>query len=266
MWQKVNVAWGDLITGADWRRPGFIPDGVDPVLPLGALIATFLALCAKLIPKSVTSPPGPRRRAALERENAIRAKLLSSGSGSGGSLNCGGNEADDIHITEEQDEQTMPPSMLKQQQDWATASYKMWQRVNVAWGDLITGADWRRPGFIPDGVDPVLPLGALIATFLALCAKLIPKSVMSPPGPRRRAALARENAISAKLVSSGSGRGGSLKFTHAAALAKAKTPVADLVRPATRAAAPVWPATPDADLVRPATPAAALALPTTSDG
>ncbi|KAJ9519178.1 hypothetical protein QJQ45_007735 [Haematococcus lacustris] len=26
-----------------------------------------------------------------------------------------------IHITEEQDEQTMPPSMLKQQQDWATA-------------------------------------------------------------------------------------------------------------------------------------------------
>ncbi|KAJ9521241.1 hypothetical protein QJQ45_022979 [Haematococcus lacustris] len=42
------------------------------------------------------SPPGPRRRAALARANAIRAKLLSSGSGRGGSLNCAGNEADDM--------------------------------------------------------------------------------------------------------------------------------------------------------------------------
>ncbi|KAJ9513307.1 hypothetical protein QJQ45_001339 [Haematococcus lacustris] len=32
MWKRVNVAWGDLITGADWRRPGFIPDEVDRVL------------------------------------------------------------------------------------------------------------------------------------------------------------------------------------------------------------------------------------------
>ncbi|GFH22209.1 hypothetical protein HaLaN_19636 [Haematococcus lacustris] len=54
-----------------------------------------------------------------------------------------------------------------------------------------------------------------------------------------------------------------LAVSHAAALAKAKTPVADLVQPATRAAAPAWPATPTADLVRPATPAAALAWPTT---
>ncbi|GFH16270.1 hypothetical protein HaLaN_12656 [Haematococcus lacustris] len=61
----------------------------------------------------------------------------------------------------------------------------MWKRVNVAWGDLITGADWRRLGFIPDGVDRVLSLGALIATFLARCEKLIPKNAMSPPGPRR---------------------------------------------------------------------------------
>ncbi|KAJ9528415.1 hypothetical protein QJQ45_020298 [Haematococcus lacustris] len=90
MWQRVNVAWGDLITGADWRRPGFIPDGVDPVLPLGALIATFLARCAKLIPKNAMSPPGPRRRAALAHHKAIRAKLVSSGSGSAGDLHCGG--------------------------------------------------------------------------------------------------------------------------------------------------------------------------------
>ncbi|KAJ9517715.1 hypothetical protein QJQ45_004016 [Haematococcus lacustris] len=55
-------------------------------------------------------------------------------------------------------------------------------------------------GHIPDGLDPVLPLGALIAAFLALCAKLIPKNAMSPPGPRRRAALARVHAIRAKLV------------------------------------------------------------------
>ncbi|KAJ9529049.1 hypothetical protein QJQ45_007140 [Haematococcus lacustris] len=49
-----------------------------------------------------------------------------------------------------------------------------------------------------------------------------------------------------------------LAVSHAAALAKAKTPVADLVQPATRAAAPAWPATPTADLVRPATPNADL--------
>ncbi|GFH06733.1 ABC transporter permease protein [Haematococcus lacustris] len=75
MWQRVDLAWGNLITGGDWRHPVFIPDGLDPVPPLGALIATFLALCAKLIPKYAMSPPGPRRRALLERHKAIRAKL-----------------------------------------------------------------------------------------------------------------------------------------------------------------------------------------------
>ncbi|KAJ9524548.1 hypothetical protein QJQ45_024131 [Haematococcus lacustris] len=88
MWKRVNVAWGDLITGADWRRLGFIPDGVDRVLSLGALIATFLARCEKLIPKNAMSPPGPRRRAALAHHKAIRAKLVSSGSGSAGNLHC----------------------------------------------------------------------------------------------------------------------------------------------------------------------------------
>ncbi|KAJ9508099.1 hypothetical protein QJQ45_021421, partial [Haematococcus lacustris] len=75
MWQRVDLAWGNLITGGDWRHPVFIPDGLDPVPPLGAIIATFLALCAKLIPKYAMSPPGPRRRALLERHKAIRAKL-----------------------------------------------------------------------------------------------------------------------------------------------------------------------------------------------
>ncbi|KAJ9510357.1 hypothetical protein QJQ45_015833, partial [Haematococcus lacustris] len=75
MWQRVDLAWGNLIIGGDWRHPVFIPDGLDPVPPLGALIATFLALCAKLIPKYAMSPPGPRRRALLERHKAIRAKL-----------------------------------------------------------------------------------------------------------------------------------------------------------------------------------------------
>ncbi|KAJ9514840.1 hypothetical protein QJQ45_028617 [Haematococcus lacustris] len=96
MWQRVNVAWADLITGAIGGVLEHNSDGLDSVLPLGALIAAFLALCAKLIPKSVMSPPGPRRRAALARENAISAKLVSSGSGRGGSLKCGGNEADDM--------------------------------------------------------------------------------------------------------------------------------------------------------------------------
>ncbi|KAJ9531308.1 hypothetical protein QJQ45_006752 [Haematococcus lacustris] len=76
----------------------------------------------------------------------------------------------------------------------------MWQRVNVAWGDLITGGDWRRPGFIPDWLDPVLPLGALIAAYFALCAKLKPEIAMGHPGPRRRALLARHEAVRAKLV------------------------------------------------------------------
>ncbi|KAJ9530915.1 hypothetical protein QJQ45_028788, partial [Haematococcus lacustris] len=75
MLKRVNVTWGGLITGGDWRRPWVIPNGLDPVLPLGALIATFLALCAKLIPKNAMSPPGPRRRAALSHHKAIRAKL-----------------------------------------------------------------------------------------------------------------------------------------------------------------------------------------------
>ncbi|KAJ9520520.1 hypothetical protein QJQ45_000274 [Haematococcus lacustris] len=96
MWQWVIVAWADLITGAIGGVLEHNPDGLDSVLPLGALIAAFLALCAKLIPKSVMSPPGPRRRAALARENAISAKLVSSGSGRGGSLKCGWNEADDM--------------------------------------------------------------------------------------------------------------------------------------------------------------------------
>ncbi|KAJ9527854.1 hypothetical protein QJQ45_005500 [Haematococcus lacustris] len=46
--------------------------------------------------------------------------------------------------------------------------------------------------------------------------------------------------------------------THAAALAKAKTPAADLLRPATPAAALDWPTTPTADFLQPATPAANL--------
>ncbi|KAJ9526921.1 hypothetical protein QJQ45_023864, partial [Haematococcus lacustris] len=75
MWQRVDLAWGNLIIGGDWRHPVFIPDGLDPVPPLGAHIAAFLAQCAKLIPKYAMSPPGPRRRALLERHKAIRAKL-----------------------------------------------------------------------------------------------------------------------------------------------------------------------------------------------
>ncbi|KAJ9516199.1 hypothetical protein QJQ45_024625 [Haematococcus lacustris] len=86
MWPRVNVAWSDLITGADWRRSGFIPDGVDPVLLLGALIAGFFALCANFKQKIAMGHPGPRRRALLERHKAIRAKLVSSGNGSGGHL------------------------------------------------------------------------------------------------------------------------------------------------------------------------------------
>ncbi|KAJ9521051.1 hypothetical protein QJQ45_022763 [Haematococcus lacustris] len=49
-----------------------IPDGLDPVLPLGALIVAVLALCPV---KFAMGRHGPRRRAALARENAIRAKL-----------------------------------------------------------------------------------------------------------------------------------------------------------------------------------------------
>ncbi|KAJ9510307.1 hypothetical protein QJQ45_015785 [Haematococcus lacustris] len=69
---------------------GCFPDGLDLVSPLGALIVAFLALGAKLIPKNVMSPPGPRRRALLARGDAIHAKLVSSGSGSAGNLHCGG--------------------------------------------------------------------------------------------------------------------------------------------------------------------------------
>ncbi|GFH12865.1 chromosome segregation protein SMC [Haematococcus lacustris] len=76
----------------------------------------------------------------------------------------------------------------------------MWQRVDLAWGELITGAIGGVLEHNPDGLDPVPPLGAVIAAFLALCAKLKPKIVMGHPGPRRRAALAREHAIRAKLV------------------------------------------------------------------
>ncbi|KAJ9523955.1 hypothetical protein QJQ45_022428 [Haematococcus lacustris] len=75
MWQRVDLAWGELITGAISGVLEHIPDGLDPVLPLGAHIAAFLALCAKLKPKNVMGHPGPRRRAALAREDAIRAKL-----------------------------------------------------------------------------------------------------------------------------------------------------------------------------------------------
>ncbi|KAJ9512837.1 hypothetical protein QJQ45_029181, partial [Haematococcus lacustris] len=75
MWPRVNVAWSNLITGAAWRRSGFIPDGVDPVLLLGALIAGFFALCANFKQKIAMGHPGPRRRALLERHKAIRAKL-----------------------------------------------------------------------------------------------------------------------------------------------------------------------------------------------
>ncbi|KAJ9514367.1 hypothetical protein QJQ45_012281 [Haematococcus lacustris] len=75
MWQRVDLAWGELITGAITGVLEHIPDGLDPVLPLGAHIAAFLALCAKLKPKNVMGHPGPRRRAALAREDAIRAKL-----------------------------------------------------------------------------------------------------------------------------------------------------------------------------------------------
>ncbi|KAJ9528360.1 hypothetical protein QJQ45_020616 [Haematococcus lacustris] len=67
---------------------GCIPDGVDPVLPLGALIAAFLALCANLKPKFAMGHPGPRRCAAMAHQKAIRAKVVSSGSGSGGNLHC----------------------------------------------------------------------------------------------------------------------------------------------------------------------------------
>ncbi|KAJ9507154.1 hypothetical protein QJQ45_004843 [Haematococcus lacustris] len=49
-----------------------IPHGLDPVLPLGALIVAVLALCPV---KFAMGRHGPRRRAALARENAIRAKL-----------------------------------------------------------------------------------------------------------------------------------------------------------------------------------------------
>ncbi|KAJ9516013.1 hypothetical protein QJQ45_024463, partial [Haematococcus lacustris] len=167
MWPRVNVAWSDLITGADWRRSGFIPDGVDPVLLLGALIAGFFALCANFKQKIAMGHPGPQRRALLERHKAIRAKLESS------IILCG------------------------------TIYDKMWPRVNVAWSDLITGADWRRSGFIPDGVDPVLLLGALIAGFFALCANFKQKIAMGHPGPRRRALLERHKAVRAKLPSTG---------------------------------------------------------------
>ncbi|KAJ9527785.1 hypothetical protein QJQ45_000351 [Haematococcus lacustris] len=75
MWQRVDLAWGELITGAISGVLEHIPDGLDPVLPLGAHIAAFRALCAKLKPKNVMGHPGPRRRAALAHEDAIRAKL-----------------------------------------------------------------------------------------------------------------------------------------------------------------------------------------------
>ncbi|KAJ9522582.1 hypothetical protein QJQ45_019673 [Haematococcus lacustris] len=75
MWQRVDLAWGELITGAIGGVLEHNPDGLDPVPPLGAVIAAFLALCAKLKPKIVMGHPAPRRRAALAREHAIRAKL-----------------------------------------------------------------------------------------------------------------------------------------------------------------------------------------------
>ncbi|KAJ9529230.1 hypothetical protein QJQ45_007909 [Haematococcus lacustris] len=75
MWKRVDLAWGELITGAIGGVLEHNPDGLDPVPPLGAVIAAFLALCAKLKPKIVMGHPGPRRRAALAREHAIRAKL-----------------------------------------------------------------------------------------------------------------------------------------------------------------------------------------------
>ncbi|KAL6760642.1 hypothetical protein V8C86DRAFT_1058005 [Haematococcus lacustris] len=91
MWQRVDLAWGALITGAIGGVLEHNPDGLDPVPPLGAVIAAFLALCAKLKPKIVMGHPGPRRRAALAREHAICAKLVSSGNGKGGNLHCDGN-------------------------------------------------------------------------------------------------------------------------------------------------------------------------------
>ncbi|KAJ9531619.1 hypothetical protein QJQ45_021783, partial [Haematococcus lacustris] len=48
MWQRVNVAWADLITGAIGGVLEHNPHGLDPVPPLGAVIAAFLALYAKL--------------------------------------------------------------------------------------------------------------------------------------------------------------------------------------------------------------------------
>ncbi|KAJ9532544.1 hypothetical protein QJQ45_010619 [Haematococcus lacustris] len=42
-----------------------------------------------------------------------------------------------IHITEEQDEQTMPPSMPKQQQDWATARILLERKPKT-----LSDADW----------------------------------------------------------------------------------------------------------------------------
>ncbi|KAJ9518164.1 hypothetical protein QJQ45_010073 [Haematococcus lacustris] len=75
------------------------------------------------------SPPGPRRRAALARENAISAKLVSGGSGRGGSLKCGGNEADD-----------MPA-------DWKPPAGQVHHLVRPAWSQQrdqpVRGLMWR---------------------------------------------------------------------------------------------------------------------------
>ncbi|KAJ9522211.1 hypothetical protein QJQ45_008035 [Haematococcus lacustris] len=75
MWQRVDLAWADLITGAIGGVLEHNPDGLDPVPPLGAFIAAFLALYANLKPKFAMGHPGPRRRAALAHQKAIRAKV-----------------------------------------------------------------------------------------------------------------------------------------------------------------------------------------------
>ncbi|KAJ9519641.1 hypothetical protein QJQ45_013272 [Haematococcus lacustris] len=54
---------------------GGIPDDVDVVLSLSAVIAAYSVLCAKFKPKFAMGHPGPRRRAGLAQAAAIRAKL-----------------------------------------------------------------------------------------------------------------------------------------------------------------------------------------------
>ncbi|KAJ9506974.1 hypothetical protein QJQ45_016554 [Haematococcus lacustris] len=81
------------------------------------------------------SPPGPRRRAGLAQARAIRAKLVSSGSGSAGNLHCGGR-----HGRHENNDSAMHPTCTDSAKRGVTQSRHAMTRIGGTngRGDLLS--------------------------------------------------------------------------------------------------------------------------------